>query len=63
MTAWATVSPAGSQSAAEKSIPSRTTVEWAVRKIVVAISSAIEASALPTICWVTGSVARSRTGC
>ena len=44
-----------SQSAAEKSMPSRTTVEWAVRKIVVAISSAIEASALATICWVTGS--------
>ena len=40
---------------AEKSIPSRTTVECAVRKIVVAISSAIDASALPTICSVTGS--------
>src|SRR5438128_817416 len=37
-------------------MPSRTTVEWAVRKIVVAISSAIEASALPTICCVTGSM-------
>ena len=49
VTAWATVSPAGSQSAAEKSITSRTTVECAVRKIVVAISSAIDANALPTI--------------
>ena len=49
MTACATVSPVGSQSAAEKSITSRTTVECAVRKIVVAISSAIDANALPTI--------------
>jgi hypothetical protein len=49
------VSPFASQSAAEKSIPSRTTVECAVRKIVVAISSAIDASAFPTICIVTGS--------
>src|SRR5690242_6588267 len=55
VTPCATVSPSGSQIAAEKSIPSRTTVEWAVRKIVVAISSAIDASALPTICCVTGS--------
>src|SRR5919198_98948 len=55
VTAWATVSPVASQSAAEKSIPSRTTVECAVRKIVVAISSAIDASALPTISCVTGS--------
>src|SRR5581483_4936569 len=55
VTPWATVSPRGSQIAGEKSIPSRTTVEWAVRKIVVAISSAIEASALPTTCCVTGS--------
>ena len=62
VTACATVSPFGSQSAAEKSIPSRTTVECAVRKIVVAISSAIDASALPTICIVTGSTAVLATG-
>ena len=55
MTACATVSPSASQSAAEKSMPSRTTVECAVRKIVVAISSAIDASALPTISCVIGS--------
>ena len=54
VTACATVSPSASQTAAEKSIPSRTTVECAVRKIVVAISSAIDASALPTISCVTG---------
>ena len=47
-----------SQSAAEKSMPSRTTVECAVRKIVVAISSAIDASALPTISCVIGSIVR-----
>ena len=55
MTACATVRPFASQTTAEKSIPSRTTVECAVRKIVVAISSAIDASALPTIWSVTGS--------
>ena len=55
VTACATVSPSASQSAAEKSMPSRTTVECAVRKIVVAISSAIDASALPTISCVIGS--------
>src|SRR5688500_16715500 len=36
-------------------MPSRTTVEWAVRKIVVAISSAIEARPFATIWSVTGS--------
>src|SRR4249920_1767001 len=61
LTACATVSPRASSSAAEKSMPSRTTVECAVRKIVVATSSAIDASALATICSVTGStLARSR---
>ena len=59
MTACATVSPRGSRIAAEKSIPSRTTVECAVRKIVVAISSAMEASAFATIWSVTGSTRRS----
>src|SRR5918993_3274348 len=56
LTACATVLPLASQTTAEKSIPSRTTVECAVRQIVVAISSAIEASALPTIWSVTGSI-------
>src|SRR3954452_8617360 len=55
LTACATVSPAALQTAAEKSMPSRTTVEWAVRGIVVAISSAIDASAFATSCCVTGS--------
>src|SRR5918995_2540994 len=55
LTACATVRPLASQTQAEKSIPSRTTVECAVRQIVVAISSAIDASALPTIWSVTGS--------
>src|SRR5206468_3493416 len=36
--------------------PSRTTVEWAVRWIVVAISSAIDASAFATSCCVIGSI-------
>ena len=49
VTACAIVSPDGAQSAAEKSIASRTTAECAVRKTVVAISSASVASALPTI--------------
>src|SRR5207244_10048690 len=55
LTACATVSPAALQTAAEKSMPSRTTVECAVRWIVVAISSAIDASAFATICCVIGS--------
>src|SRR3954453_23547817 len=55
LTAWATVSPRASQRADEKSMPSRTTVEWAVRMIVVAISSAIDCRAFATICRVTGS--------
>ena len=61
VTACATVSPSALQSAAEKSMPSRTTVECAVRKIVVAISSAIDASALPTISCVIGSTRRGRS--
>ncbi len=48
VSACATISPVGAQSAAEKSIASRTTAEWAVRKIVVAISSAAVSSAFPT---------------
>ena len=56
VTAWATVWASGPSRAAEKSMASRTTVEWAVRKIVVAISSAAEAKALPTIWRVTTSV-------
>src|SRR3954469_16080226 len=56
LTACATVSPAALQTAAEKSMPSRTTVECAVRWIVVAISSATDASAFATSCCVIGSI-------
>src|SRR5947207_857835 len=55
------VSPSGVQSADEKSIASRTTVECAVRKIVNAISSAIDPRALATIWRVTASASLSRT--